>query len=116
MNSCFIVEAKAPHLVGDQLLKLMVEAIPEAAVHAKEFKAFDGKLRRERPDDVRKWEEMVLAWEADRRNAPSPFTIKAHSTSSLNYSTCQSLTVAFRCHSSRCATPPPHGGKLYFGQ
>ncbi|KAI0686696.1 hypothetical protein C8T65DRAFT_590939 [Cerioporus squamosus] len=61
--------------MGPQFLKLMVEALPEAASHKKEFDAFDAKLRRERPEEVQKWEEMVHTWEGDRRNHPSPFTI-----------------------------------------
>ncbi|TFK80817.1 hypothetical protein K466DRAFT_503224 [Polyporus arcularius HHB13444] len=61
---------------GEQLLRLMVEALPEATVHRNEFLAFDAKLRRERPNDVQQWEEMVLAWEHDRRGCPSPFTIQ----------------------------------------
>ncbi|RDX39693.1 hypothetical protein OH76DRAFT_1367263 [Lentinus brumalis] len=63
---------------GEQLLRLMVEALPEAMVHKKEFEAFDAKLRRERPGEVKQWEDMVLAWEQDRRGSPSPFVIQNH--------------------------------------
>ncbi|RPD67932.1 hypothetical protein L226DRAFT_474192, partial [Lentinus tigrinus ALCF2SS1-7] len=61
--------------LGSQLLKQMVEALPEAMVHKKEFQLFHDKLRRERPLDVQRWEEMVLAWERDRQNSPSPFVL-----------------------------------------
>ncbi len=87
-------------------------------MHTKEFQAFDTKLRRERPDDVSKWEEMVLAWEVDRQNSPSPFTIQTKSRSTLHCSHGDSewLTTAVRCHSGRCPSPPPHGGTVYYGQ
>ncbi|RDX42700.1 hypothetical protein OH76DRAFT_1362279 [Lentinus brumalis] len=61
--------------LGEQLLKLLVEAIPEAANHKKDFEAFDSKLCRQRPEEVQRWMEMVRVWEQDRRNSPSPFTI-----------------------------------------
>lgn len=89
------------------MLRLMVEALPEATVHRNEFLAFDAKLRRERPNDVQQWEEMVLAWEHDRRGCPSPFTIQTRGTSPSPHASRLPLTTVLRCHSHGGASAPP---------
>ncbi|KAL1940902.1 hypothetical protein VTO73DRAFT_7538 [Trametes versicolor] len=62
--------------LGNDLLRLMIEAIPEAVSQKEVFTTFDKRLRLKQPLDVQRWEKMVLNWECDRRNAPSPFLLK----------------------------------------
>ncbi|KAJ2970129.1 hypothetical protein NUW54_g12800 [Trametes sanguinea] len=60
--------------LGDDLLRLMIEAIPLAQDHAADFAAFDRRLRQERAADVAAWERMVADWEVDRRK-PNPYIL-----------------------------------------
>ncbi|KAI9069929.1 hypothetical protein FKP32DRAFT_1537310, partial [Trametes sanguinea] len=55
--------------LGDDLLRLLLEAIPASAQHQADFKAFDLRLRAQRPQDVAEWEAMLEAWEKDHKKA-----------------------------------------------
>ncbi|CDO74326.1 hypothetical protein BN946_scf184348.g1 [Trametes cinnabarina] len=57
---------------GNDLLRLQLEAIPEAGKHLEDFEAFDGFLRAQRPSDVVQWEAMVREWEQDHQK-PNPY-------------------------------------------
>ena len=61
--------------IGDDLLRLQLEALPAAFAFKEDFEKFDANLRASRADDVEKWEAMVLAWEEDRVGNPSPFLL-----------------------------------------
>jgi Kyakuja-Dileera-Zisupton transposase len=50
---------------GDQLLRKLTVAVPEAVVHHRALCAFSEGLREEHGDVVGEWEQQVLAWEAD---------------------------------------------------
>jgi hypothetical protein len=58
--------------VGNTLLRRMLECIPEATVHRMTFMEFDDGLRRERPDQLREWEEMLEEWNKDH-SKPCPY-------------------------------------------
>lgn len=51
----------------------MVEAIPEALTHQQAFVEFDSNLRRDRPEQVRKWEIQYDAWVAQPTGSPCIF-------------------------------------------
>lgn len=61
-------------LVGDDLLRWQIEAIPQAALHQADFESFDRFLRRQRPQDVQEWEIMTVNWER-RRQGPNPYVL-----------------------------------------
>ncbi len=60
--------------VGDDLLRLLIEAVPLAIEHRDDFNAFDRRLRRERPADVTSWERMLRNWENDHKK-PNPYVL-----------------------------------------
>ncbi|KAL1947382.1 hypothetical protein VTO73DRAFT_14343 [Trametes versicolor] len=57
---------------GDDLLRLLIEAVPTAIEHREHFAAFDRRLRQERPADVSNWEKMLRNWESDHKK-PNPY-------------------------------------------
>ncbi|KAI0348910.1 hypothetical protein OH77DRAFT_1465897 [Trametes cingulata] len=65
--------------LGDDLLRLLIEAIPAAYDHKADFEAFDRRLRQERPHDVAEWEAMLSRWEADHRS-PNPYVLPKTTT------------------------------------
>jgi hypothetical protein len=54
---------------GDQLLRKLTLAIPDAIVHHRALSAFTDGLRLEHGDIVSEWERQVLEWEADNTKA-----------------------------------------------
>ena len=72
--------------LGDDLLRLQLEALPAALAHQDDFEKFDSNLRKHRPHDVSKWEEMVLKWEGDRAKNPSPFLLPKRGVFSFSHS------------------------------
>ncbi|KII83222.1 hypothetical protein PLICRDRAFT_85247, partial [Plicaturopsis crispa FD-325 SS-3] len=58
--------------MGGLFLRHMVEAIPEAIGHRQAFEEFEEGLRKDRPGEVEKWEEMVARWDADPEE-PNPY-------------------------------------------
>ncbi|KAI0348829.1 hypothetical protein OH77DRAFT_1550647, partial [Trametes cingulata] len=64
---------------SDDLLRLLIEAIPAAYDHKADFEAFDRRLRQERPHDVAEWEAMLSRWEADHRS-PNPYVLPKTTT------------------------------------
>lgn len=61
-------------LSGDDLLCLLIEAVPLAVEHREDFVAFDRRLRRERLGDVSSWELMLQVWEKDHKK-PNPYVL-----------------------------------------
>ena len=75
----------------------MLESLKEYQSLARDFKAFDASLRIERPDDVTRWLEEVVAWEGKLPlKTPTPYDIPESSKLgifSIIYN-CSPLTTA----------------------
>ncbi|KAJ6461985.1 hypothetical protein C8R47DRAFT_993232 [Mycena vitilis] len=62
--------------LGNSLLRKLVLAIPEAMVHSRAFAAFTDGLREAHEPELREWEQIVRAWEADETQPstkPDPY-------------------------------------------
>lgn len=87
---------------GDDLLRLLLEAIPAYAEHQADFDAFDKHLRSQCPGDVKEWEEMLSAWVNDRR-APSPYLPPKKSTYEHEPASSEKMLI-YRSQPSRART------------
>ena len=74
-SRCTFLPTVLSNAIGDDLLRLQLEALPSAFIFKEDFEKFDANLRETRPSDVAQWESMALAWEEDRVNNPSPFLL-----------------------------------------
>ena len=63
---------------GDQLLRKLTLAIPEAIVHHRALSAFTDGMRLEHGNIVDEWEKQVLEWEADNTK-PCPYELSEES-------------------------------------
>ena len=55
---------------GDQLHRQHKEALIESRVHVAVLASFRESLQ---PEDLRTWEQQVITWERDPRNAVDPY-------------------------------------------
>ena len=89
----------------------MLESLKEYQSLFRDFKAFDASLRIERPDDVAKWLEEVVAWEGKFPvKTPTPYDIPENSkfdVPSLLY-LCL-LNVENSAHFDQCQTATSTG-------
>ncbi|KZP14615.1 hypothetical protein FIBSPDRAFT_979972 [Athelia psychrophila] len=55
------------------LLKKMIKAVPDAVIHRRAFEEFDSYLRRDKADQVEKWEGEYAAWDEQSTGSPCLF-------------------------------------------
>ncbi|KAG6806617.1 hypothetical protein H0H92_010664, partial [Tricholoma furcatifolium] len=61
---------------GDNLLRSMVQAIPEAILHHQAFEAFTYGLTNEHSDKLAEWERDVRIWEMNKSKNKDPYLIE----------------------------------------
>lgn len=61
-------------IVGNLLLKRLIQAIPEAVLHWRAYVDFEEGLRADRPLEIANWETMLKVWEADHKK-PCPYSM-----------------------------------------
>ena len=64
--------------LGDQLLRKLTLAMPEAILHHRAFCAFTEGLREEHGDELIEWERQVQEWESDN-SQPCPYDLPEES-------------------------------------
>ena len=64
--------------LGDQLLRRLTLAIPEAVIHHRAFRAFSEGLLEDHGDILKDWERQVCEWEADG-NSVCPYDLPEES-------------------------------------
>lgn len=60
-------------LIGNTLLKKLVDALPEAMNHQRAFTEFDKHLRADRAEEVAQWEKEYEEWDKEPKNSPCIF-------------------------------------------
>jgi hypothetical protein len=68
--------------LGDQLLRKLTLAMPEAILHHRAFCAFTEGLREEHGDELIEWERQVQEWESDN-SRPCPYDLPEESEGPL---------------------------------
>lgn len=59
--------------LGDALLKKMAKVILEAVSHRRAFEELDEHLKKDKPEQVAKWEEEYAAWDEKPTGSPCIF-------------------------------------------
>lgn len=53
-------------------MKKVVSALPEAVTHRQAFEEYDAFLRKDKPEQVAKWELLYTEWSKNEKSRPSP--------------------------------------------